>query len=153
MCVSCQIGHRPADQGVTFHWHNAHEAARSATARVADAIAGIFCSFAAFAIACLIVIGWAALGPHYAYSDTWQLVINTGTTIVTFLMAFLIGNNQMRQAERDRHHAEADFATNCAAKEEIEALQRDLARIEIEKLDRVLTLLQRDTTNGTTRIE
>lgn len=126
---------------MTFHWHDAHEAARTATARIADAIAAVFCSFGAFALACAIVIAWAALGPHYGYSDTWQLVINTGTTIVTFLMAFLIGNNQVRQAERDRHQADADYATNCAAKEEIETLQRDLARIEIEKLDRVLAIL------------
>ena len=127
---------------MTFHWHEAHEAARSATARFADAIAVVFCSFGAFSAACSIVVVWAVLGPRYGYSDTWQLVINTGTTIITFLMAFLIGNNQMRQAERDRHHAAADYATTCAAKEEIEALQRDLARIEIEKLDRVLALLE-----------
>ena len=49
-----------------------------------------------FSIACLIVIGWAAAGPMFRFSDTWQLVINTGTTIVTFLMVFLIQNTQNR---------------------------------------------------------
>jgi len=49
-----------------------------------------------FLICCLIVIAWAATGPIFAYSDTWQLVINTGTTIVTFLMVFLIQNTQNR---------------------------------------------------------
>src|SRR5262249_24572258 len=44
----------------------------------------------AFAAALLTVIGWAAVGPIFHYSDTWQLAINTGTTIVTFLMVFLI---------------------------------------------------------------
>jgi low affinity Fe/Cu permease len=44
----------------------------------------------------LVVILWAALGPHFHYSDTWQLVINTGTTIITFLMVFLIQNTQNR---------------------------------------------------------
>jgi low affinity Fe/Cu permease len=53
---------------------------------------------AAFVIAALIVVIWAFLGPHYHYSDTWQLVINTGTTIVTFLMVFLIQNTQNRDA-------------------------------------------------------
>jgi low affinity Fe/Cu permease len=43
-----------------------------------------------------VVIAWAASGPVFAFSDTWQLVINTGTTIVTFLMVFLIQNTQNR---------------------------------------------------------
>jgi len=53
----------------------------------------------AFAIAVLIIVSWAALGPFFHYSDTWQLVINTGTTIVTFLMVFLIQNTQNRDAK------------------------------------------------------
>jgi len=51
-----------------------------------------------FAIACLIIIVWAVTGPLFAFSDTWQLVINTGTTIVTFLMVFLIQNTQNRDS-------------------------------------------------------
>jgi len=49
-----------------------------------------------FIIALLVVIVWAVTGPLFHYSDTWQLVINTGTTIVTFLMVFLIQNSQNR---------------------------------------------------------
>jgi low affinity Fe/Cu permease len=49
-----------------------------------------------FSIAMGIVIVWAVTGPLFHYSDTWQLVINTGTTIVTFLMVFLIQNSQNR---------------------------------------------------------
>lgn len=52
----------------------------------------------AFSIALLVVIVWAVLGPVFHYSDTWQLVINTGTTIVTFLMVFLIQNSQNRDS-------------------------------------------------------
>ena len=52
----------------------------------------------AFLIALLIVIGWFASGPYFHYSDTWQLIINTSTTIVTFLMVFLIQNTQNRDA-------------------------------------------------------
>jgi low affinity Fe/Cu permease len=48
--------------------------------------------------AVLIIIIWAASGPAFGYSDTWQLVINTGTTIITFLMVFLIQNTQNRDA-------------------------------------------------------
>jgi low affinity Fe/Cu permease len=51
---------------------------------------------AAFLFAFLIVVVWAVTGPMFGYSDTWQLVINTGTTIVTFLMVFLIQNTQNR---------------------------------------------------------
>ena len=51
-----------------------------------------------FSIAIAIVLIWAVTGPVFGYSDTWQLVINTGTTIVTFLMVFLIQNSQNRDA-------------------------------------------------------
>jgi low affinity Fe/Cu permease len=52
-----------------------------------------------FLIALIIIIAWAASGPIFHYSDSWQLVINTGTTIVTFLMVFLIQNTQNRDAK------------------------------------------------------
>src|SRR5262249_10182948 len=52
----------------------------------------------AFTLAVLVIIVWAFTGPIFHFSDTWQLVINTGTTIVTFLMVFLIQNTQNRDA-------------------------------------------------------
>jgi low affinity Fe/Cu permease len=52
----------------------------------------------AFGAALLIIVAWALTGPLFGYSDTWQLVINTGTTIVTFLMVFLIQNTQNRDS-------------------------------------------------------
>jgi len=53
----------------------------------------------AFFVALAVVIAWVVTGPFYRFSDTWQLVINTGTTVVTFLMVFLIQNAQYRDAE------------------------------------------------------
>jgi low affinity Fe/Cu permease len=53
----------------------------------------------AFLIAVLVIAGWASLGSVFQYSDSWQLVINTGTTIITFLMVFLIQNTQNRDAK------------------------------------------------------
>jgi low affinity Fe/Cu permease len=53
----------------------------------------------AFVIAIAIIVVWALTGPIFHYSDTWQLIINTGTTIVTFLMVFLIQNTQNRDAK------------------------------------------------------
>ena len=52
----------------------------------------------AFAVAALIIVAWLVTGPFFHYSDTWQLVINTGTTIVTFLMVFLIQRSQNKDS-------------------------------------------------------
>jgi low affinity Fe/Cu permease len=54
---------------------------------------------ATFVVAFLIIVAWALTGPIFHFSDTWQLVINTSTTIVTFLMVFLIQNTQNRDSE------------------------------------------------------
>ncbi|TXL71718.1 low affinity iron permease family protein [Vineibacter terrae] len=51
-----------------------------------------------FALACIAVVAWAAIGPFVGFSDVWQLTINTGTTIVTFLVVFLIQNTQNRDS-------------------------------------------------------
>ncbi len=53
----------------------------------------------AFILATVVIVVWAVTGPLFGFSDTWQLVINTGTTIVTFLMVFLIQNTQNREAK------------------------------------------------------
>jgi len=70
--------------------------------RLFTSFAGRISAFAgqpiAFVIAFAIVLVWALSGPLFGFSDTWQLVINTGTTIVTFLMVFLIQNSQNRDA-------------------------------------------------------
>ena len=65
-------------------------------AAVASALVG---SRWAFVIAFVVILAWGATGPVFHYSDTWQLIINTGTTIVTFLMVFLIQNTQNRDAK------------------------------------------------------
>lgn len=53
----------------------------------------------AFAVAILVIVLWALTGPSFGFSNTWQLIINTGTTIVTFLMVFLIQNTQNRDTK------------------------------------------------------
>src|SRR6266571_5161615 len=52
----------------------------------------------AFILACIVILGWIVTGPIFHYSDTWQLVINTGTTVITFLMVFLIQKTQNKDA-------------------------------------------------------
>ena len=74
--------------------HSVHSTFR----KVADTASVAVGSSWAFALAVLIVLAWAATGPAFHYSNTWQLIINTGTTVVTFLMVFLIQNTQNREA-------------------------------------------------------
>ncbi|WP_181183582.1 MULTISPECIES: low affinity iron permease family protein [unclassified Mesorhizobium] len=64
--------------------------------RVANWVAHLAGLPSTFAVCVLIVVVWAVSGPFFGFSDTWQLVINTGTTIITFLMVFLIQNTQNR---------------------------------------------------------
>jgi low affinity Fe/Cu permease len=73
--------------------------APSAFARFARQIAWLAGSPGAFALALGLIAVWAATGPIFGFSDTWQLVINTGTTVVTFLMVFVIQNAQNRDGE------------------------------------------------------
>jgi low affinity Fe/Cu permease len=78
--------------------HQSFPRVREAFRRFATVTAAAVGSPWAFALAVAAIIIWASLGPREKYSDTWQLVINTGTTIVTFLMVFLIQNTQNRDA-------------------------------------------------------
>ena len=66
--------------------------------RIATAIAHVAGQPLAFLLAVSVILVWGLTGPVFGFSDTWQLVINTGTTIVTFLMVFLIQNSQNRDA-------------------------------------------------------
>lgn len=68
---------------------------RKSSAKIANAMG----TASAFIISCLIVLVWGITGPFFDYSDTWQLYINTGTTVATFLMVFIIQNTQNRDSK------------------------------------------------------
>jgi low affinity Fe/Cu permease len=94
-------------------------------ARFASTASGVCGSRWAFILAIAVVVLWAATGPVFRFSDAWQLVINTGTTIATFLMVFLIQNTQNRDSK----------AINLKLNEMIRSTKRaDNAIIDVEKL-------------------
>jgi low affinity Fe/Cu permease len=71
--------------------------------------------YLAFCLAVLIILGWAVTGPLFGFSDTWQLFINTFTTLVTFLMVFLIQNTQNRSAVASQIKEDALIAATPGA--------------------------------------
>jgi len=87
----------------------------------------------AFSGAILIIVVWALTGPTFHFSDTWQLIINTGTTIVTFLMVFLIQNTQNRDAKA--MHLKLDEVIRALKKARNEMV--DLEDLSDQELDRL----------------
>jgi len=86
-----------------------------------------------FILAVLLIVIWALTGPIFKYSDTWQLVINTGTTIITFLMVFLIQNTQNRDAKAIHLKLDELIKSAKGARNKMVNLE-DLSDEEMEKL-------------------
>lgn len=93
-----------------------------------------------FAIACALIVVWAVTGPAFQFSDTWQLVINTGTTIVTFLMVFLIQNTQNRDSAALHLKLDELIRVNEDARNKLLDLE-DLTEAELEHLKGSFTRL------------
>src|SRR5437016_2763594 len=89
----------------------------------------------AFAAAILIIIVWGATGPTFHFSDTWQLIINTGTTIVTFLMVFLIQNTQNRDAKAVHLKLDEIIRALKGARNELVDLE-DLSDEDLKRLEK-----------------
>jgi low affinity Fe/Cu permease len=102
----------------------------------------------AFVLAISVVAVWAVTGPFFGYSDTWQLVINTGTTIVTFLMVFLIQNSQNRDTTAIQVKLDELVRAVKGAKNQLLNVE-DLSEHELEELKRKYTKLA----NGRSRPE
>ncbi len=119
-------------------WHDRYREARSAGDAIADKIAGS-------------VGSWAFVYVHVVWFALWILLpvepfpyalLTMAVSLEAILLSTLIMMAQNRQSARDRHQAQADYETNLRAKEEIEQLQTQLARIENEKLNKILRILE-----------
>jgi low affinity Fe/Cu permease len=102
--------------------------------KAAQAAANIVGSPAAFAVAVGAVAAWAASGPLFGFSDTWQLAINTTTTIVTFLVVFLVQNTQNRDAKVTQLKLDELIRATGGARNRLVDLE-DLSEDEIQKLE------------------
>jgi low affinity Fe/Cu permease len=105
--------------------------------RIAQAVSSWAGRPPAFITAMVIVIIWGVTGPLFRYSDTWQLVINTGTTIVTFLMVFLIQNAQNRDASAIQAKLDELIRAHKPARNDFIGVEH-LTQIELEKIKQVL---------------
>jgi low affinity Fe/Cu permease len=105
--------------------------------RVAQSVASWAGRPPAFILAAAIVIVWSLTGPLFHYSDTWQLVINTGTTIVTFLMVFLIQNAQNRDASAIQAKLDELIRAHKPARNDFIGVEH-LTQLELEKLKAML---------------
>jgi low affinity Fe/Cu permease len=116
-------------------------------ALVAGRIAAAAGSYRTFIAAVAVILAWALAGPLFGFSDTWQLVINTGTTIVTFLMVFLIQNTQNRDARA--MHLKLDELIRAIAAADNELLDaEDDADEELEHLKRRYSRLRQLVAQG-----
>ena len=125
-------------------WHEKHQEGLTTGQRLADVLAMAMGSWKFIVAQTIIVIIWMSLN-LVAYTHRWDpfpfILLNLLFSTQAAYAAPIIMMSQNRQADRDRHQAQADYETNVAAKREIEELQRALTRLENDKLNRILALL------------
>ena len=125
-------------------WHEKHQEGLTTGQRLADVLAMAMGSWKFIVAQTIIVIIWMSLN-LVAYTHRWDpfpfILLNLLFSTQAAYAAPIIMMSQNRQADRDRHQAQADYETNVAAKREIEELQRTLTRLENDKLNRILALL------------
>jgi low affinity Fe/Cu permease len=106
---------------------------KDAFRKLAQTLSDTMASAAAFLAAIVIVLVWLATGPMFHYSDTWQLVINTGTSVITFLMVFLIQNSQNRDTRAIQLKLDELLRSAKSARNELVSLE-GLSDSELDKL-------------------
>lgn len=128
------------------NWHGAHRESLTVGDRIADSVAEGMGSWAFIIAQTVLVLTWMILNV-VGWVRHWDaypfILLNLLFSTQAAYAAPVIMMSQNRQADRDRYQAQADFDTNMKSECEIEELQQTLARIEIEKLDRIIELLER----------
>jgi uncharacterized membrane protein len=128
-------------------WHVIHAQNSTVGERVADHVASFIGSWQFIIIQSVIFAIWVVINSLWLFSayqfDPYPFILfNLFMSAEAAYSSPLILMSQNRQADRDREHAQHDYATNLAAKEEIEQVLRELSRLELEKLDKILAALQ-----------
>ena len=128
------------------NWHANHTAQRTFGQRIADSVAATMGSWTFIIVQSVALAIWIVVNV-IAWISHWDpypfILLNLALSFQAAYAAPFIMISQNRQAERDRHQAEEDYRTNVEAELRIEELQRQLAAIEINKLDRIIELLER----------
>jgi uncharacterized membrane protein len=128
------------------NWHKRHADEQPLGNRIADALANLIGSWKFIIFQSVIFVIWVIVNTLWLL-DAYQfdpypfILFNLFMSAEAAYASPLILMSQNRQTERDRHHAEMDYETNVAAKEEIEAILRQLSRLELDKLDRIMAHL------------
>jgi uncharacterized membrane protein len=128
-------------------WHAKHKAQLTTGQRIADAVAATMGSWTFIIAQSIVLTVWIILN-LVAWAEHWDpypfILLNLALSFQAAYAAPFIMISQNRQAERDRQQAEEDYRTNVEAERRIEDLQRRLATIEVNKLDRILVLLEQN---------
>ena len=128
-----------------YTWHKKHSKEMTTGQKIADGLANVMGSWPFIIIQTIIIIFWIALN-IVAYIQHWDpypfILLNLLFSTQAAYAAPIIMMSQNRQNERDRAQAQSDFETNQKAESEIEELQVSLARIESDKLDKIIKLLE-----------
>ncbi|SRR5258706_16303800 len=126
-------------------WHHKHASTLTKGQKIADKVANFMGSWKFIIIQSIFVVLWMTFN-LIAFLNHWDpypfILLNLIFSTQAAYAAPIIMMAQNRQSERDRHQAQEDYDTNVAAKKEIESLQLELARIENEKLDKIIEILK-----------
>jgi uncharacterized membrane protein len=127
------------------NWHAAYRTQLTPGQRIADAVAATMGSWRFIIAQSIVLAVWVVLNV-VAWIDHWDpypfILLNLALSFQAAYAAPFIMISQNRQAERDRHQADEDFRTNVEAEQRIEDLQKHLASIEVDKLNRIIALLE-----------
>ena len=131
------------------NWHANHAEQRTPGERIADTVATTMGSWTFIIAQSVLLTAWIVLN-LIAWIEHWDpypfILLNLALSFQAAYAAPFIMISQNRQSDRDRHQAEEDYRTNVEAEQRIEELQKCLAKMEVDKLDRIIALLEKKAT-------